>query len=200
MCSVCGCGEPDQKHSHSQHHDPVVEHLETSRLVQIETDILAKNNTYAAQNRAYFKARRLLVLNLLSSPGSGKTSLLTATIKALKDRLKISVIEGDQSTDNDTQRILASGAEAIQINTGRTCHLDAHRIAHAVEQLQPELNSVLMIENVGNLVCPAGFDLGENYKVVILSVTEGEDKPIKYPDMFQAADLMIINKIDLSSF
>ncbi len=187
MCSVCGCSD---NHNHDGH-------SHSRRLVQVEQDIMAKNDTYAAQNRAYFKQQNLRALNLLSSPGSGKTTLLTATIKALKDQLDISVIEGDQSTQIDTDRILATGVSAIQVNTGKGCHLDAHRIGHAIQKLKPSSHSVLMIENVGNLVCPAGFDLGENYKVVILSVTEGEDKPLKYPDMFHAADLMIINKTDL---
>ena len=136
-------------------------------------------------------------MNIISSPGSGKTSLLTATIDALKDQLDIHVIEGDQSSELDAERIRNSGAKAIQINTGKGCHLDAHQVGHAIEDLNPADKGVLFIENVGNLVCPAPFDLGEAYKVVMLSVTEGEDKPLKYPDIFYAADLMIINKIDL---
>jgi len=136
-------------------------------------------------------------LNLLSSPGSGKTTLLAQTISDLKESINMAVIEGDQQTANDAERIRATGVKAVQINTGKGCHLDAHMIAHALQKLQPQDDNLLFIENVGNLVCPAGFDLGEAYKVVILSVTEGEDKPLKYPDMFHAADMLIINKIDL---
>ncbi len=171
--------------------------MSQGRMIQLEQDILAKNNAYAAGNRSYFNERGILALNLVSSPGSGKTSLLVRTIEMLSDRLLTSVIEGDQQTANDADRIRATGAPAIQINTGKGCHLDGHMVGHAVEHLAPKEGSVLFIENVGNLVCPAGFDLGEAHKVVILSVTEGEDKPIKYPDMFAAADLMLLNKTDL---
>ena len=166
-------------------------------MVQIEEDILGKNNQYAAANRRWFAEQGILALNLLSSPGSGKTMLLTRTIEALKDELKLSVIEGDQQTAMDAERIRETGVKALQINTGKGCHLDAHMVGHALETLKPEQGSVLFIENVGNLVCPAAFDLGEAHKVVILSVTEGEDKPIKYPDMFHASGLMLLNKIDL---
>jgi hydrogenase nickel incorporation protein HypB len=166
-------------------------------MVQIEQDILGKNNEYAAANRRYFDAHAILALNLVSSPGSGKTTLLTRTIADLKAELPLSVIEGDQQTANDAERIRATGVPAIQVNTGKGCHLDAHMVGHAMESLAPEEGGVLFIENVGNLVCPAAFDLGEAHKVVILSVTEGEDKPIKYPDMFHAADLMLLNKVDL---
>lgn len=139
----------------------------------------------------------MLCLNLVSSPGSGKTTLLAKTLTELKEHLALAVVEGDQETSNDAEKIRATGVSAIQINTGKGCHLDAHQVGHALESLAPENDSVLFIENVGNLVCPAAFDLGEQSKVAILSVTEGEDKPIKYPDMFHAADLVIINKIDL---
>jgi hydrogenase nickel incorporation protein HypB len=166
-------------------------------MVQIEENILGKNNEYAAANRRRFGERGILALNLVSSPGSGKTTLLTRTIDDLKADLKLSVIEGDQQTANDAERIRGTGIKALQINTGKGCHLDAHMVGHALETLQPEDGSVLFIENVGNLVCPAAFDLGEAHKVAILSVTEGEDKPIKYPDLFHAADLMLLNKIDL---
>jgi len=166
-------------------------------MVAIEQDILAKNNAYAAVNRALFNARGILALNLVSSPGSGKTTLLVRTIERLKHELAISVVEGDQQTSNDAERIRATGVKALQVNTGKGCHLDAHMVGHAVEHLGPADGSVLFIENVGNLVCPAAFDLGEAHKVVILSVTEGEDKPLKYPDMFHAADLMILAKTDL---
>ena len=166
-------------------------------MVQVEQDILGKNNEYAAANRRWFGERGILALNLVSSPGSGKTTLLTRTIDDLKGELGLSVIEGDQQTANDAERIRETGARALQINTGKGCHLDAHMIGHALDSLQPEAGGVLFIENVGNLVCPAAFDLGEAHKVAILSVTEGEDKPIKYPDMFHAADLVLLNKIDL---
>ena len=166
-------------------------------MVQIETDILAKNNQYADANRRWFNDHGVLALNLVSSPGSGKTTLLTRTIEDLKDELGLAVIEGDQQTAHDAERIRATGVRALQVNTGKGCHLDGHMIGHALEQLRPADDSVLFIENVGNLVCPAAFDLGEAHKVVILSVTEGEDKPLKYPDMFHAADLMLLNKVDL---
>jgi hydrogenase nickel incorporation protein HypB len=171
--------------------------MSQSRMLKIEQDILGKNNAYAAENRRLLAERGVLALNLVSSPGSGKTTLLCRTIDMLKDRLTISVVEGDQQTSQDAERIRATGARAIQINTGKGCHLDAHMVGHALESLAPAADSVLMIENVGNLVCPAAFDLGEACKVVILSVTEGEDKPIKYPDMFRAAGLMLLNKCDL---
>ena len=171
--------------------------LSQGRMVQIEQDILSKNNQYAQQNRSQLRLQRILALNLLSSPGSGKTTLLTKTIVALRDHLRIAVIEGDQQTTHDADRIRATGAPAIQINTGKGCHLDASMIRTALARLAPPDQSIVMIENVGNLVCPAGFDLGEAHKVVVLSVTEGEDKPLKYPDMFRAASLMVLNKVDL---
>jgi len=171
--------------------------LSQSRMIEIEQNILGKNDEYANKNRRYFNQQGILSLNLVSSPGSGKTTLLTHTIEAMKSELSLSVIEGDQQTSNDAARIRETGVSAIQINTGKGCHLDAHMVGHALENLSPEKGSVLFIENVGNLVCPAAFDLGEAHKVAILSVTEGEDKPIKYPDMFYAADIMLLNKIDL---
>lgn len=166
-------------------------------MVQIEQDILAKNDRFAAANRAWLRARGILALNLVSSPGSGKTTLLTRSIQDLKGRYPLAVIEGDQQTSHDADRIRATGIPALQINTGKGCHLDAHMVGHAIESLGLPEKGLLFIENVGNLVCPAAFDLGEAHKVAILSVTEGEDKPLKYPDMFHAADLMILNKIDL---
>ncbi|MBT3206001.1 MAG: hydrogenase nickel incorporation protein HypB [Gammaproteobacteria bacterium] len=192
-------------HSHHDHtHDygqgPAHAHapgLSQTRMVQIEQDILGKNNEYAAANRSWFNTHGILALNLVSSPGSGKTSLLTRCIDDLKDELTLAVIEGDQQTTNDAERIRETGVKALQINTGKGCHLDGHMVGHALETLQPEDGSILFIENVGNLVCPAAFDLGEAHKVAILSVTEGEDKPIKYPDMFHAADLLLLNKVDL---
>jgi hydrogenase nickel incorporation protein HypB len=171
--------------------------LSQSRLVRIEQDILGKNNRYAAANRRYFSDHAILALNLVSSPGSGKTTLLTRTLQDLGDELPAVVIEGDQQTANDAERIRATGVKALQINTGKGCHLDGHMVGHALESLKPIDGSLLFIENVGNLVCPAAFDLGEAHKVVILSVTEGEDKPLKYPDMFHAADLLLLNKVDL---
>jgi hydrogenase nickel incorporation protein HypB len=212
MCGVCGCGEGhshshdhDHEHSHDHdhhHHDHEAAHshapgLSQARMIQIEQDILAKNNRFAAENRHYFSNHGILTLNLVSSPGSGKTTLLTETIARLKADTDIAVIEGDQQTARDAERIRETGVPALQINTGKGCHLDAHRVGHALETLKLKDRSLLFIENVGNLVCPSAFDLGEAHKVVILSVTEGEDKPVKYPDMFHAADLMILNKTDL---
>ena len=190
-------------HDHAHHHyghGPARAHapgMDQQRMVQIEQDILGKNDRYAAGNRQWLADHGVLALNLVSSPGSGKTTLLTATLDALSNELPLAVIEGDQETSNDADRIRATGVPALQINTGKGCHLDAHMVGHAIESLEPADGSVLFIENVGNLVCPAAFDLGEAHKVAILSVTEGEDKPIKYPDMFQAADLIILNKVDL---
>ncbi len=171
--------------------------LSQSRMVQIEQDILGKNNQYAAQNRARFAQQSMFVLNLVSSPGSGKTTLLTETINHIKSRYTVGVIEGDQQTANDADRIRETGVQAVQINTGKGCHLDAHMVGHAMENFYDLTGGVLFIENVGNLVCPASFDLGEAAKVSILSVTEGEDKPLKYPDMFHASELMVLNKTDL---
>ena len=171
--------------------------MSQDRIVKIERDILSKNNHYADKNRQHLAEHGIFALNLVSSPGSGKTTLLVNTINALHDQLPITVIEGDQQTDHDAARIRDTGAAALQINTGKGCHLDAHMVGHAMQQMDLPENSLLMIENVGNLVCPANFDLGEAHKVVILSVTEGEDKPLKYPDMFRAADLMLLNKCDL---
>jgi len=188
-----------EAHPHSHDETPAHSHapgVSRKRMVQIEQDILAKNNAYAQANRQNLAERGIFALNLVSSPGSGKTTLLCKTI-ALLGQQAVAVIEGDQQTSQDADRIRATGAQAIQINTGKGCHLDAHMVGHAMEQLKLEDESLLMIENVGNLVCPAAFDLGEAHKVVILSVTEGEDKPIKYPDMFRAASLMLLNKIDL---
>lgn len=167
------------------------------RMLEVEIDVLDKNNQLAARNRARFAARQQLVLNLVSSPGSGKTTLLTQTLLRLKGKTACAVIEGDQQTVNDAARIRATGTPAIQVNTGKGCHLDAQMIADAAPRLPLEDNGILFIENVGNLVCPASFDLGERHKVAVLSVTEGEDKPLKYPHMFAAASLMLLNKVDL---
>ena len=228
MCTTCGCGDPNAVHMHvdengnitvhSDHHHhehghahaheddhghgPAHAHAASTpagRAVAIEEDILGRNNAVAAKNRALLAARRILALNLVSSPGSGKTELLSATLKRLLEQSgpKPLVIEGDQETANDADRIRSTGARAVQINTGKGGHLAAAMIERALEVLDPEPESILFIENVGNLVCPAEFDLGEAHKVALLSVTEGEDKPLKYPDMFRAADLVLITKVDL---
>jgi len=169
----------------------------SARLLSVERDLLEKNTRYASINRATLKKNNTLALNLVSSPGSGKTTLLTETIQRLNQPANIAVIEGDQQTENDARRIRQTGVEAIQINTGKGCHLDAHAVGHALGDLPSSDIRYLFIENVGNLVCPAAFDLGEHAKVLVLSVTEGDDKPLKYPDMFAAASLLLINKIDL---
>lgn len=230
MCITCGCvhdtilldnKSPDHEHTHDHRHEHqhdcshthhhVYSHgpigaahaagTSPERVLQIEQDLLAKNNKYAQENRHLFSQRGIFALNFVSSPGSGKTSLLVETIKRWHGKEPVSVIEGDQQTSNDAQRIRATGVPAVQINTGKGCHLDAHMVGHALENLLAaralKNDSLLFIENVGNLVCPAAFDLGEAHKVAILSVTEGEDKPIKYPDMFRAADVMLLSKIDL---
>jgi hydrogenase nickel incorporation protein HypB len=184
--------------AHSHHHENANIHTKVhGTTISLEADILAKNNLLAVQNRGWLKGRNILALNLMSSPGSGKTTLLTRTINDLKQKLAISVIEGDQETVNDAKKIEETGCKVVQINTGTGCHLDAAMVEKGLEKLNPPLNSVVMIENVGNLVCPALFDLGETTKVVILSVTEGEDKPIKYPHVFRSSQVMILTKIDL---
>ena len=200
MCTVCGCGDQaphSHDHPHDHHGHSHIDGLTPGRMVQIEQDILGHNNAHAARNRTRLAERGIFALNLVSSPGSGKTTLLCRTIAAIAGRFPVAVIEGDQQTSNDADRIRASGAPAVQINTGKGCHLDAAMVGGALERLDPAPDSVLFIENVGNLVCPAAFDLGEAYKVVILSVTEGEDKPLKYPDMFHEAAMMILTKTDL---
>lgn len=189
-------------HDHHHHHDGPLgaahaPGLSEARIVEIEENILAANDHLAAHNRADLGARGVLALNLVSSPGSGKTTLLARTAKDLGTRVPVAVIEGDQQTSLDADRIRDAGVRAVQVNTGKGCHLDASMVGRALTQITPEPGSVLFIENVGNLVCPAGFDLGEAAKVVILSVTEGEDKPLKYPDMFRASRLMVLNKSDL---
>lgn len=199
MCLTCGCGhthEHSHDHDHHHHHHEH-EHSHDEEAIRVEEDILSRNNAIAAKNRALFAAKKILALNFVSSPGSGKTELLAATVRAVANAYPIFVIEGDQQTENDADRIRATGAAAFQINTGKGCHLDAAMVEHALMHLEPTNESVLFIENVGNLVCPAEFDLGEAHKVAILSVTEGEDKPLKYPDMFRASDVLLINKVDL---
>lgn len=179
----------DHNHGHHHHHDV--------NIVELEKDILHQNQLGAERNRGFFEALNIFAMNLVSSPGSGKTSLLERTIADLKGEIEFSVIEGDQQTTNDAARIHALNVPVLQINTGKGCHLDSEMIAKSLKELKPKQNSILMIENVGNLVCPAMFDLGENQRVVIISTTEGEDKPLKYPDMFYSSNICIINKIDL---
>lgn len=201
MCATCGCNadgnvtihEPGHHHEHNDHHS----HTHQKKMVDVEKDILYENNLLGERNRGYFEAKNILALNLVSSPGSGKTSLLERTLTDLKGQLDFAVIEGDQQTTYDADRIHATGTKVVQINTGKGCHLDAHMVLHALQGMKPKENSVLFIENVGNLVCPAMFDLGEKERVVIISVTEGDDKPLKYPDMFHSSTLCIINKTDL---
>jgi hydrogenase nickel incorporation protein HypB len=204
MCTTCGCGSDEitidgaaaHDHAHDHHHHHHHDAGPASRTVSLEQAVLAKNQLFAERNRGWFAGREVLAVNLMSAPGAGKTSLLERTIREMPD-IGISVLEGDQATSADADRIRAAGAPVVQINTGTGCHLDAHMVAHGVERLAPPRGSVLLIENVGNLVCPALFDLGEQARVVIVSVTEGDDKPEKYPHMFQAADLLLLNKLDL---
>jgi len=181
MCTVCGCSSTK----------------ENSRLITIEQDILSNNNHRATENRRQLQAKNIFTLNLVSSPGTGKTSLLVRTLNDLKNDLDFFVIEGDQQSQRDADRIRATGVHAEQINTGKGCHLDASMIEDALQRLPIKNDAILFIENVGNLICPAAFDLGEDITVAMLSVTEGDDKPLKYPDIFQAADIVIITKIDL---
>jgi hydrogenase nickel incorporation protein HypB len=227
MCAVCGCSDGatatitdlrhagqehvhadgtrhshdhGHDHGHDHHHDHDHDHSHDHgavQLVDLETKVLAKNDALAAQNRAWFAGREILALNLVSSPGAGKTSLLERTIRDLSGELDLVVIEGDQATSNDAERIRTAGAPVVQVNTGTGCHLEADMIARGLAVLKPAAGAVVLIENVGNLVCPALFDLGERAKVAILSVTEGEDKPLKYPHMFKAATIMLLNKVDL---
>ncbi len=218
MCVECGCGastgrmdagEHSAHHLHSHHHshgeeNPDIAHdphllgkNEGKRRIAIEQDILAKNDRIALSNRKYFRENGIFVVNLLSSPGSGKTTLLEKTIKALDGALPLAVIEGDQETSRDADRIRALGIPAIQINTGAGCHLDAHQVIHAAEKLPLAAGMLLFVENIGNLVCPALFDLGETVRVVLFAMTEGEDKPLKYPRIFRNTDLTVLTKSDL---
>jgi hydrogenase nickel incorporation protein HypB len=192
-------GGHSHTHSHPHPHEHSAEEHSHShqRTIEVEQDVLLVNNMQAARNKGWFEAKDIFALNLVSSPGSGKTSLLERTIKTIGKELHCYVIEGDQQTDNDARRIQATGAPVVQINTGNACHLDADMVYKAVQQLKPAEKSIMFIENVGNLVCPAMFDLGEAKRVVIFSVTEGEDKPLKYPNMFHSADVCVINKTDL---
>ncbi len=204
MCGTCGCGEhPTHDHGHDGHnHAHGHEHPSghDSMVIRVEQDILSRNNLLAERNRGYFEALGIFCLNLMSSPGSGKTTLLEATIRRLKEKKALYVIEGDQQTSNDADRIAALEVPVFQVNTGTGCHLDAAMVNHAVKHLGPVTGSVLFIENVGNLVCPAMFDLGEAAKVVIVSTTEGDDKPLKYPPIFREASVCVINKIDLQPY
>lgn len=200
MCETCGCGhseEPVHEHGHGHFHPhgPAHGHPAPVRTLAVQKSALALNQRHADQNRGWFRAKELKVFNLLSSPGSGKTALLERTLRAVPHS---AAIVGDLQTENDAQRLRASGAQAIQITTGATCHLDAHMVAHALAQLDAASLRLLFIENVGNLVCPASYDLGEDRRVVLLSVTEGEDKPLKYPVIFRNADLVLVAKTDLA--
>jgi hydrogenase nickel incorporation protein HypB len=222
MCGTCGCGTdeatmieiesgrrvaldaPDFVHAHEGHHGHGHDHAHDHdhghghvTTIELNARIMAKNDLAAARNRGWFEGRDVFALNVMSAPGAGKTTLLERTVAQLKGRERIFVLEGDQATARDGARMQAAGATAVQINTGRGCHLDADMVARGVAALKPPAGALLFIENVGNLVCPALFDLGEARRVAILSVTEGDDKPMKYPDMFRAADLLLLNKIDL---
>ncbi len=220
MCGTCGCGSEENSvsilnpletnahnhddHEHHHHHDDGHSHSHDhthdhhhKTVLKVEQDILQHNEVMAARNKGYFEAKNIFALNLVSSPGSGKTAILERTLTDLKDKISFYVIEGDQQTLNDANRIAAIEIPVIQINTGKGCHLESDMVYDAVKKLDMQNDSVLMIENVGNLVCPSMFNLGESKRVVIISTTEGEDKPIKYPDMFHTSDICIINKIDL---
>lgn len=223
MCKDCGCGLPgktppgvgdhDTEHAHEHGHShghsdgetphdhPHThdhEHQPPRRTVEVREAILDQNDRLAERNRGFFRARGLLVVNVLSSPGSGKTTFVRETARSLMPKVKSGIIVGDLATDNDARRLRESGAPVVQITTGTMCHLEAQMVARAVNQIDLEGVGLLIIENVGNLVCPASYDLGEDQRVVLLSVTEGEDKPLKYPPMFQAAHVIIISKIDLA--
>lgn len=208
MCDHCGCSLPsgrkaahhhhDHDHGHAHGHDHDHAHDDEHRTIELHQSLMARNDRLAEQNRGFFRAKGLAVLNLVSSPGSGKTAILERTLQDLGGELKMATIVGDLATDNDAMRLRKTGAPSVQITTGTVCHLDAHMVQHAVEDLDLAGVRVLFIENVGNLVCPAGFDLGEDLRVVVTSVTEGEDKPLKYPSIFQNADVVLLNKSDLA--
>jgi len=199
MCDICGCGESNEHshdHNHNHHHDHDHSHDEKV-TIPLGRDILEINNRLAERTRGYFEARDIYALNIMSSPGSGKTTFLERTLTDLKGKKSFYVIEGDQQTSRDADRISTTGVPVIQVNTGNACHLDAGMVNRAVKGLNPDNGSVLLIENVGNLICPSMFDLGEMSRIVMMSVTEGEDKPLKYPGMFRTSNLCIINKTDL---
>ena len=205
MCQDCGCSTLGEIHIHSHdsenhhhHHKSPSSEAKGRNFVAIAESVLSKNERLAERNRGYFQAKNLLVINLLSSPGSGKTALIERTILDLQNKLRVGVVVGDLATDNDARRLRNSGAAAVQITTGTTCHLEAEMVANAAQKLDLDKLDLLIIENVGNLVCPAAYDLGENLRVVMLSVTEGEDKPLKYPATFKSADAVIISKIDIA--
>ncbi len=201
MCTTCGCGSNEVRidgiatHDHPHPHEHGHDHQDRTHTIELEQKVLAKNDALAEHNRTWLAERGITAINLMSSPGAGKTSLLERTIK--ESGRTISVVEGDQETAFDAQRIRAAGARAVQVNTGAGCHLDAPMVERALAELRPDDGGLVFIENVGNLVCPALFDLGEARKVVVISVTEGDDKPLKYPHMFAAADLVVVNKTDL---
>ncbi len=209
MCDSCGCSRPENSVTITRpgeagpgpdvadHHHSHQSYQAHGRVVEVREAVLGKNDGIAAHNRDFFRKQRIVALNLVSSPGSGKTTILERTIRELRSDIPMAVIEGDQQTMLDAERIDATGVDVVQVNTGAGCHLDADMVHQALHRMEPAENSLLFIENVGNLVCPAMFDLGEAAKVVIISVTEGEDKPLKYPAMFDAAGLCLINKIDL---
>jgi hydrogenase nickel incorporation protein HypB len=197
MCDTCGCNVTPANQHLIQPNSKISKLGNGKTAVDILRGLLSENDHQAAHNRAHFDSRRVLAINLMSSPGSGKTALLEATIEALQDEYRIAVIEGDLETENDAQRIRAKGVPAVQIATGTACHLDAHMVHDALHQLDLDALDIVFIENVGNLVCPASFDLGHHRNVTLLSVTEGDDKPAKYPVMFRAADTMLITKTDL---
>jgi hydrogenase nickel incorporation protein HypB len=225
MCETCGCGQPDSfsikvpqeesdhsshkhhhkhhgdhshEHSHGHSHDHSHDHEESKgKVIDVNKDLLHENNLIAERNRGFFEGKHIVCLNLVSSPGSGKTTILEKTIGALTGKISSFVIEGDQQSMIDAERIQKTGAPAIQINTGLGCHLDANMVNRALKNFEVTDHSIVFIENVGNLVCPALFDLGETKRVLIISVTEGDDKPLKYPNMFHSAHLCLINKTDL---
>ncbi|VVM06599.1 Hydrogenase isoenzymes nickel incorporation protein HypB [Methylacidimicrobium cyclopophantes] len=198
MCATCGCGGGEgEKHEHFGHAHEHPHGANGGRRIDLEADLLEANAAFARRNRELFRRSGVFAVNLISSPGSGKTTLLVRTLEALRERIPMAVVEGDQQSELDAERIRAAGVPALQIQTGRSCHLDAHVVGHALEQLSLPAGGILWIENVGNLICPALFDLGEGKRVVMLSVTEGEDKPRKYPEAFHGADLLLLSKGDL---
>ncbi|HYQ42345.1 MAG TPA: hydrogenase nickel incorporation protein HypB [Polyangiaceae bacterium] len=203
MCGICGCSEEDEgRHVQEHRHSPSDAHrsarlqLRAARTLKIEQSLLSKNQRFAQQNRAWLAQRSCRAVNLMGSPGAGKTALLEALARCAPE-LPLAVIEGDQATERDAERVRRAGYRALQLNTGTGCHLDAHAVGHALVSLAPEPGSTVILENVGNLVCPALFDLGESVRVVVLSVSEGDDKPLKYPHMFRSCDVLVLNKVDL---
>lgn len=214
MCETCGCGDAEwtigpqtthyhmhadgTAHSHDHARQPH-EHRSTA-VIDLGARVFAGNDNIALLNRAWFSARGIVALNLMSGPGAGKTTLLERTLREFRSAAPIVVIEGDQATDNDATRIRAAGGRSVQINTGKGCHLDAAMIQRGLAEVNPPNGVLLVIENVGNLVCPSLFDLGESARIALLSVTEGDDKPLKYPHMFAAADLLLLNKMDLCPY